>query len=151
MTPVGTHMQARRKYIIFTVFFFIDSFVVESTGIGPEVFAYMSADGNYTGGTATQANIDYYNIHGNYPYESYTYYYLRPEILESNFYAWRVTGDVKYLDRAASAIKSFQTYLKAPAGYAGIQDVNNPSAGQIDDTESFWYAEVLKYLCGFIP
>jgi Glycosyl hydrolase family 47 len=71
-------------------------------------------------------------------------------VLESNFYAWRATADTKYLDRAASAIKSFQTYLKAPAGYAGILDVNNPSAGQIDDTESFWYAEVLKYLCDII-
>lgn len=60
--------------------------------------------------------------------------------------AWRVTGDTKYVDRAAAALKSFQTYLKAPAGYAGIEDVNNPAAGQIDDTESFWYAEVLKYL-----
>lgn len=116
------------------------------TGIGPEMWAFASSDGNYTGGTATQADLDYYNLHGYYPYDGYTYYYLRPEVLESNFMAWRVTGEIQYQERAASALKKFQTYLQAPAGYAGLNDVNNPSSGQIDDTESFWYAEVLKYL-----
>jgi mannosyl-oligosaccharide alpha-1,2-mannosidase len=60
--------------------------------------------------------------------------------------AWRVTGDVKYQQRAAAALASFQKYLKAPVAYAGLNDVNNPAAGQIDDTESFWYTEVMKYL-----
>jgi mannosyl-oligosaccharide alpha-1,2-mannosidase len=63
-----------------------------------------------------------------------------------------VSGDSKYLDRAAQAIKSFQTYCTVPTGgYAGIQDVDdNGSSGQprarVDETESFWFAEVLKYL-----
>lgn len=75
-------------------------------------------------------------------------YIQRPEVLESNFYAWRVTGDTKYLDRARDAIKSFNKYLSTPSGtgFAGINDVNNPETTQIDDTESFWFAEVLKYL-----
>ncbi len=67
-------------------------------------------------------------------------------MLESNFYAWRVTGDPKYLDRAAKTIGNFRTYLKAPVAYAGIMDVNNRASSKINDMESFWFAEVLKYL-----
>jgi len=57
-----------------------------------------------------------------------------------------VTGDQKYLDRAASAINSFNKFLKTPTGFSGINDVNNPNTTKIDDTPSFWFAEVLKYL-----
>ena len=115
------------------------------TGIGPEVFAYISSDGAYTG-TDLPSSIDqvlFYIKHGFYI--TAPDYILRPEVLESNFYAWRVTGDPKYLDRAQAAIKSFKTYLRVNGGYTGLYDVMNPS-GKVDDTESFWFAEVLKYL-----
>ena len=72
---------------------------------------------------------------------------MRPEVLESNFYAWRHTGNVKYYERAVSAYKSFQTYLKTPTvAFAPINNVNELNSGFIDDMESFWFAEVLKYL-----
>ena len=68
-------------------------------------------------------------------------------MLESNFYAWRVTGDPKYLDRAKKAAENFREHLRVTGGgYAGLWDVDDVKRGQIDDTESFWYAEVLKYL-----
>jgi hypothetical protein len=79
-------------------------------------------------------------------------YIQRPEVLESNFYAWRVTGDTKYLDRARSAVASFNKYLSTKTktdsvtGFAGIYNVDNSTTTQIDETESFWFAEVLKYL-----
>ena len=72
---------------------------------------------------------------------------MRPEVLESNFYAWRSTGDVKYYKRAISATQSFATYLKTPTvAYAPIDDVDSTDSDFIDDMESFWFAEVLKYL-----
>ncbi len=74
-------------------------------------------------------------------------YVQRPEVLESNFYAWRVTGDPKHLDRARSAVKSFNTYLKTSTGFTGISDVNDQNTTRYDETQSFWFAEVLKYLC----
>ncbi|KAG5635267.1 hypothetical protein H0H81_011892 [Sphagnurus paluster] len=116
------------------------------TGIGPEGFAYVSSDGNYTGinPPPTEADLQFYTQHGFYPYARY--YILRPEVLESNFYAWRITGNTKYLDRAAKAIESFQKYLPAAVGFAGIEDINDPASDKIDDMESFWFAEVLKYL-----
>lgn len=113
--------------------------------IGPETFAFESSDGNFTGGSATQEQLDFYQQHGFYI--TGADYILRPEVLESNFYAWRVTGNPQYLDRAASAIQSFQKYLRlSNGGYVGLHDVNNPSGSIIDDTQSFWFAEVLKYL-----
>lgn len=119
------------------------------TGIGPEIFAFISADGNFTGGGApSAAQTEFYNQHGFYI--TAPDYIMRPEVLESNFYAWRVTGETKYIDRAAQAMQSFQKYLKVKSGgYAGIFDVNNTSSdegGMVDETESFWFAEVLKYL-----
>lgn len=106
----------------------------------------MSSDGSYTGDPSPSIlDASFVKANGFYPTASA--YYLRPEVLESNFYAWRVTGDTTYLDRAAAAVKSFRTYLKAPGGgYAGLTDVNNRKSAQIDDTTSFWFAEVLKYL-----
>jgi len=115
------------------------------TGIGPETFAFISSDGNFTGGDAiTPDELAFYNEHGYYITGSD--YIQRPEVLESNFYAWRVTGNTTYLDRAASAIASFNKFLPATVAFAGLNDVNDFSAGLIDDMESFWFAEVLKYL-----
>ncbi|KAF8656303.1 hypothetical protein AX16_002605 [Volvariella volvacea WC 439] len=116
-----------------------------ATGIGPEGFAFISEEGEYTGGSPpTAAQRAFYNRTGYYITSSY--YILRPEVLESNFYAWRVTGDTKYLDRAASAIDSINKYLTVNEAYSGIWDVNNVNSDKIDDMESFWFAEVLKYL-----
>lgn len=57
-----------------------------------------------------------------------------------------------YLDRAKSAVESFTTYLNTSTGtgFAGITDVNNVNTTQFDETQSFWFAEVLKYLCVFL-
>ena len=86
--------------------------------------------------------------HGYYPSADDRYYYLRPEVLESNFIAWRTTGDQKYQARAARTVANFKKYLEVPTGgYAGIWDITEPNdISRIDITESFWYAEVLKYL-----
>ncbi|KAK0199195.1 seven-hairpin glycosidase [Desarmillaria ectypa] len=122
-----------------------NTYASTATGIGPETFAYISRDGNFTGGSTVSADqLSFYQQHGFYITGSD--YILRPEVLESNFYAWRVTGDTKYLDRAASAIESFKTFLPATVAFTGIDDVNNKNSTKIDDMESFWFAEVLKYL-----
>ncbi|THH14610.1 hypothetical protein EW146_g5737 [Bondarzewia mesenterica] len=115
------------------------------TGIGPDAFAYISSDGNFTGGSMPSVSqLSFYADHGYYITSAD--YIQRPEVLESNFYAWRVTGNTTFLDRAASAVESFQKFLKTSTGYAGINNVNNEATTKIDDTESFWFAEVLKYL-----
>ncbi|SJK98514.1 related to Mannosyl-oligosaccharide alpha-1,2-mannosidase precursor [Armillaria ostoyae] len=122
-----------------------NTYASTATGIGPETFAFISSDGNFTGGSSISADqLSFYQQHGFYITGSD--YIQRPEVLESNFYAWRATGDTKYLDRAASAINSFNTFLPTTVAFAGINDVNNKNSSKIDDMESFWFAEVLKYL-----
>lgn len=122
-----------------------NTYASDATGIGPEVFAYSSADGNFTGdGNPSADQLAFYNQHGFYITDSV--YVQRPEVLESNFYAWRVTGNQTYLQRARDAVASFNKFLSTPTGFAGINDVNNPTTTKIDETESFWFAEVLKYL-----
>ncbi|TFK49101.1 glycoside hydrolase family 47 protein [Heliocybe sulcata] len=125
-----------------------NTYASTATGIGPEVFAYFSSDGNYTGTTPSASDLAFYQEHGFFIYDGSSDYILRPEVLESNFYAWRITGDTKYLDNAAAAAASFNKYLyiKSSGGYAGTNDVNDVNASLIDDTESFWFAEVMKYL-----
>ncbi|KAJ7158364.1 glycoside hydrolase family 47 protein [Mycena crocata] len=122
-----------------------NTYTSTSSGIGPEAFAYISSDGNFTGGNGISASqLNFYNQHGFYITSGA--YIMRPEVLESNFYAWRVTGDTKYLDRTAHAIDAFNKVLKVSAGYAELNDVNNPNGGFIDDMQSFWFAETLKYV-----
>jgi mannosyl-oligosaccharide alpha-1,2-mannosidase len=71
---------------------------------------------------------------------------MRPEVLESNFYAWRATGDTKYLDNAVSFIDSITQYLPAKVGYAGLNNVDSTNSAKDDNMPSFWFSEVLKYL-----
>ncbi|KAK0452349.1 glycoside hydrolase family 47 protein [Armillaria borealis] len=99
-----------------------NTYASTATGIGPETFAFISSDGNFTGGSSISADqLSFYQQHGFYITGSD--YIQRPEVLESNFYAWRAT-----------------------VAFAGINDVNNKNSSKIDDMESFWFAEVLKYL-----
>ncbi|KAJ8517937.1 hypothetical protein ONZ45_g4936 [Pleurotus djamor] len=123
----------------------INTYSSTATGIGPESFAYISDDGSFTGGSnPSRSQLAFNAQHGFYI--TGADYILRPEVLESNFYAWRVTGDTKYLDNAARAIDSFNKFLPATVGIGGLFDVNNVNSDKVDDTESFWFAEVLKYL-----
>ncbi|KAJ7069792.1 glycoside hydrolase family 47 protein [Mycena amicta] len=119
-----------------------------STGIGPESFGFISSDGGYAGGTVlSREQIEFSQKHGFYITDPK--YILRPEVLESNFHGWRVTGDTKYLDRAAAAINSFKKHLELSdgRGFSDILDVNTPGSARYGDkTESFWFAETLKYL-----
>ncbi|THH06123.1 hypothetical protein EW145_g4301 [Phellinidium pouzarii] len=118
-----------------------------ATGIGPETFAWISSDGNVTGGTPpTPSDLEFYSEHGFYIFNGGTDYILRPEVLESNFYAFRVTGDVKYLTRARDAANSMNKFLQVNKAFAGINDVTVTNSTFIDDTESFFFAEVMKYL-----
>ncbi|EJT98306.1 seven-hairpin glycosidase [Dacryopinax primogenitus] len=115
------------------------------TGFGPEFFTFINVNGA-SSLTPSSDDLAFYDEHGFWIFPGETDYFLRPEVLESNFYAWRMTGDVKYFNNAVAALDSVTTYLKANAGYAGLNDVTNPSAGMIDDMESFFSAETLKYL-----
>jgi len=125
---------------------------VLSSGIGPESFRYVIAGSdkkptnNLDPSTPQLDDAEFNNEHGFWVGDGT--YGLRPEVLESNFYAWRSTGDTKYLDNAVSAIDAFRKHLRVneTGGYAMLNNVNRPQDGIIDNTPSFFFAETLKYL-----
>lgn len=74
-------------------------------------------------------------------------YLLRPEIIESFYYAHRITGDPKYREWAWEAFVNIDRVARAKVGYSAISDVTQKSGGQqLDFQESFLFAELLKYM-----
>lgn len=79
----------------------------------------------------------------------------RPETVESLFILYRLTGDVKYREMGYEIFKNFIKYTKivndeGDVSFSSIGDVtslgSNGSPKFKDNTESFWWAETLKYL-----
>ncbi|CAL7951018.1 unnamed protein product [Xylocopa violacea] len=72
---------------------------------------------------------------------------LRPEFIESLFYMWYFTGNKTYQDWGWQIFQAFENYTKVEKGYTSIGNVRNVhSTSPKDITESFWFAETLKYL-----
>ncbi|GAB5588598.1 hypothetical protein Unana1_03498 [Umbelopsis nana] len=82
-------------------------------------------------------------------------YLLRPETIESLFVLYRITGDHKYQQYGWDIWQSIETYCRTPSAYTAIRNVNfdsknmdkrGYSAIHMDQMESFFFAETLKYL-----
>ena len=75
-----------------------------------------------------------------------SYYILRPEVIESYFYLYRLTKDQKYRDWAWDAAQAIQKWCKAGAGggYSGLHDANHVPPSLDDNQQSFFLAETLK-------
>ncbi|XP_043286464.1 endoplasmic reticulum mannosyl-oligosaccharide 1,2-alpha-mannosidase [Venturia canescens] len=72
---------------------------------------------------------------------------LRPEFIESLFYMWYLTGNKTYQDWGWQIFQGFENYTKVENGYTSIGNVRSTQNTRPRDmTESFWYAETLKYL-----
>lgn len=71
----------------------------------------------------------------------------RPETVESLFYMWRITGDVKYREWGWEMFKSFMTYtaVEDGGGFTSLSNANTIPPVTRDNMESFWLAETLKY------
>ncbi|KAK9480559.1 glycoside hydrolase family 47 protein [Lipomyces japonicus] len=73
-------------------------------------------------------------------------YLLRPEALESIFILYRVTGDKKWQDKGWEMFSAINKWCRTEIAYSAIQDVtNNNQVKHLDQMESFWMAETLKY------
>lgn len=74
-------------------------------------------------------------------------YRLRPEALETWYYAHRATKQPQYRDWAWSAFLAMNRTCRTASGFSAIQDVNMPDGGnKLDVQESFVFAEVMKYV-----
>ncbi len=71
-------------------------------------------------------------------------YQLRPEIIESTYYLYHLTGDAKYLSMGQTFLQSLLKYCRTSDAFAALDDVR--SKQKSDSMESFFFAETLKYL-----
>ena len=124
-----------------------DTYASTLTGIGPEVFQWVTDDtpANSTSNPPPPADQEafyekagFYITNGNY--------ILRPEVIESFYYAYRATGDQTYRDYAWNAFVAINDTCRVGSGFAELQNVNAPAGGGFNDfQDSFLFAEVMKY------
>ncbi|KAJ4363652.1 hypothetical protein N0V83_009948 [Neocucurbitaria cava] len=75
-------------------------------------------------------------------------YLLRPEAIESIFILYRITGDPYLQDTAWRMFEAIHNATKTDIAYSAIADVTLPQGKEtqkLDECESFWTAETLKY------
>jgi mannosidase alpha-like ER degradation enhancer 2 len=70
-------------------------------------------------------------------------YILRPENLESAFYLYRLTGELKYLWQGKVMTESIIEHCKHDVGFASLKNVL--TFEKMNTMESFFFAETLKY------
>jgi mannosyl-oligosaccharide alpha-1,2-mannosidase len=114
-----------------------ETYAATTTHIGPEVFSWDPS-------SVPENQTEFFAQNGFYI--TSPGYQLRPEVIESYYYAYRATGDRKYQDWAWDAFVAINATTRVGSGYSSIQDVMvEGGGGWTDMMESFWFAEVLKY------
>jgi ER degradation enhancer, mannosidase alpha-like 2 len=71
-------------------------------------------------------------------------YHLNPEIMESAYYLYQMTGDRQYLEMGKHFLEGLKKYCRTDAGYAELKNVITKE--KLDRMESYFLAETLKYL-----
>jgi hypothetical protein len=74
------------------------------------------------------------------------HYLLRPEAVESMFVLNQLTGDPIYREWGWEIYQSVETFCKAKYGYGALSNVQDTHGVPRDSTESFFFAELMKYL-----
>lgn len=105
-----------------------ESYIRTATSIGPESFRFT----DQVEAVAARTNEKYY--------------ILRPEVVESWFYLWRITKDNKYRDWAWDTVQSLERHCRLHHGYSGIKNVYDVNSPKDDVQQSFLFAELFKYL-----
>ncbi|EEH34358.2 mannosyl-oligosaccharide alpha-1,2-mannosidase [Paracoccidioides lutzii Pb01] len=73
-------------------------------------------------------------------------YNLRPEVIESYYHAYRITGDIKYQDWVWEAFEALVRTCRTDSGFSAISNVNTLDGRKKKNfQESFLFAEVMKY------
>ena len=114
-----------------------DTYNQTLTGIGPEAFGWNAS-------AIPKGQKAFYERAGFYITDSD--YILRPEVIESFYYAYRATGNRTYQDWAWNAFKAINSTTAVGSGYSEISNVNAANGGSfLNFQDSFFFAEVLKY------
>uniref|UniRef100_A0A803W761 alpha-1,2-Mannosidase n=1 Tax=Ficedula albicollis TaxID=59894 RepID=A0A803W761_FICAL len=105
-----------------------ESYARSETGLGPEAFRFEA------GSEATATRL------------SERYYILRPEVVESYMYLWRLTHQPKYRLWGWQVVQALEKHCRVESGFSGIRDVYTTTPTHDNMQQSFFLAETLKYL-----
>lgn len=72
-------------------------------------------------------------------------YHLRPEAIESVFMMYRITGNSTWADTAWRMFEAVEKATRTEISAAAILDMTQVPIIKMDQMESFWLAETLKY------
>lgn len=115
-----------------------------ATKIGPEQFNWTTGDPNDQD-PGIPANLTAFYDEAGFNIVN-PVYILRPEVMETYYYAYRLTGNPMYQDWAWEAFVAVNSTCRVQYGFSGIDDVNVVGGGGYDGLqESFFLAEFLKY------
>ncbi|ELR05560.1 hypothetical protein GMDG_07480 [Pseudogymnoascus destructans 20631-21] len=137
---LGGSVLKRKDYIDFGLSL-VDgcraTYTATKTHIGPEGFSWDASK-------VPTNQADFFKKNGFYI--TSPDYVLRPEVIESYYYAYRITRDQKYQEWAWDAFVAINATTRVGSGFSSISDVNAEGGGQKTNfQESFLFAEVLKY------
>lgn len=116
----------------------VNFYFTTPTGLSRDV-TYLNTTKGATNEIVTSNNEELTNLK----------YILRPETVESLYYMHYFTGDPKYRQWGYKIFDAIKTHCRTDYGYATKRNVlqtKKNSYSLIDEMESFWIGETLKYL-----
>ncbi|KAK9461436.1 glycoside hydrolase [Lipomyces oligophaga] len=138
------------------------AFYVTPTGLGPEVIAWEPATREITEAVSAHAGAEgvrWMIPHPNNQDQSSqlrrkgfwtvdSRSYLRPDVVASYFYAYRVTGEEIFREWAWTAFLGLRRFARAQHGYGAVSDVTAPDGGGpvLDQAEHRNLMQTMKYL-----
>ncbi|KAJ2158323.1 hypothetical protein GGF46_003850 [Coemansia sp. RSA 552] len=120
-----------------------NTFARMPTNIGPENFGFLpDGDDDVDLLQSQRDEIKKYGFYLDHPY-----YLMRPEVIESIFYFYRITGDEMYADWIWHIWQGIKANCAVDGGFAGLRDVRlGRRGGLIGKQESFVFSETFKYI-----
>jgi mannosyl-oligosaccharide alpha-1,2-mannosidase len=110
-----------------------------ATGLSPEIYRWDAVQ-------VPPEHAAFFQNHGFWI--SNAVYNTRPEVMESYYYAYRVSNDTKYRDWAWDGFRNVVAACQADLGLSYIDNVDetDPLGGKkLDVQDSFLFSEVFKY------
>ncbi|KZV67468.1 glycoside hydrolase family 47 protein [Peniophora sp. CONT] len=119
------------------------------TGLAPEIAHFRTPNDGLDREIGGGMPRDWY-IKGAKPGAPSPYdarYMLRPETVESLFYAFRLTGDIRYRNHGWNIFRAILKHCRIPSGgFATVLNVDQMPVKVEDKMETFFMSETLKYL-----
>lgn len=120
------------------------------TGLSPEIVVFNSKTDR---DAESESALTTWSMRGDFFIKNNDKHNLqRPETVETLYYLYKITGDIKYREWGWEIFLNFVRHTKVTDAdgknvrYTTLKDCTVNPAIQDDNMESFWLAETLKYL-----